>query len=308
MTVRDYTTADFAAVCRIYLDAKPAELKFEAGKFTVTPLEDDAVIQAAFNESVVSVYDDGEVQGFAAVFDGQLRAMFVQGSARGKGVGQALLNAVLTEGMSLNVARSNMDAIRFYEKNGFVIVGSTTRQYSGIGVLYAQMRRPGVVVRYLREDDWQELKRIRLAALLDAPTAFGVSHASAAAYTDAAWCDRAAGLGPARYFLAFDGGEAVGIVAHVPDANQELNLIAMWVAPSQRGTPTAARLVSAVKAHATTQGYKRLLLDVSPTNLPAVRFYQKQGFVFLPEWEPLESHPDIQLQKMAWMTDLSPTG
>src|SRR5450830_246581 len=100
-------------------------------------------------------------------------------------------------------------------------------------------------IRYAKEEDWQALKRVRLAALLDAPLAFGVRHASAAAYTDEAWRDRAAGRGKARFILAFDGAEAVGIVGHVLNDEQELELIAMWVAPSHRGTPTAARLVDA---------------------------------------------------------------
>lgn len=163
-------------------------------------------------------------------------------------------------------------------------------------------REPVTDIRYASEDDWQQLKRVRLAALLDAPTAFGVTHATAAAYTDQAWRDRAAGRGPARYLLAFDAGMAVGIVAHVPGASQALDLIAMWVAPSQRGTGTAARLVEAVKAHATANGHQRVLLGVSPANLRASAFYLKQGFTFLTQWEALDSHPHIQVQKMEWIS------
>lgn len=143
--VRDYADEDFAAVCRIYLEAKPEELRFESAVFDFTPLEQDAVLLAAFKQSDVIVYDAEGVQGFAAVFGGQLRALFVQRTSRGQGVGQALLNAVLQKtpgAMTLNVARSNRDAIRFYEKNGFTIAGETSRQYSGIEVAYVQMSRP----------------------------------------------------------------------------------------------------------------------------------------------------------------------
>jgi putative acetyltransferase len=141
--IRDYTEEDLPAVCRIYLEAKPDELEFEAGPFTFTPLEDDAILMAAFKESEVIVYDADGVQGFAAVFEGQLRALFVQASARGQGVGKTLLEAALigsSGALTLNVARSNLDAIRFYENNGFAIAGEVTRQYSGIEVRYAQMR------------------------------------------------------------------------------------------------------------------------------------------------------------------------
>jgi ribosomal protein S18 acetylase RimI-like enzyme len=154
-------------------------------------------------------------------------------------------------------------------------------------------------IRYTKEADWHELKRVRLAALLNAPLAFGVSHASAAAYTDDAWRDRAAGRGKARFLLAFQGDQAVGIVGHVPADHNQLELIAMWVEPAQRGTATATRLVDAVKVHAAEQ-QTRVLLDVAPTNQRATAFYQKQGFTFLSEWVSLESHPEIQLQKMAW--------
>lgn len=143
-SVREYTDGDFAAVCRIYLEAKPDELRFEAGPFDFTPLEQDDVLLAAFKESDVMVYDADGVRGFAAVFNDQLRALFVQRGARGKGVGQSLLNAVFGKNLgliTLNVARSNRDAIRFYEKNGFTVTGEINRQYSGIAVPYVQMSR-----------------------------------------------------------------------------------------------------------------------------------------------------------------------
>lgn len=143
--VRSYVDQDFPAICRIYLEAKPDELRFESAVFDFTPLEQDAVLLAAFKQSDVIVYEAEGVQGFAAVFGGQLRALFVQRASRGQGVGQALLNAVLQKtpgAMTLNVARSNRDAIRFYQKNGFTIAGETSRQYSGIEVPYVQMSRP----------------------------------------------------------------------------------------------------------------------------------------------------------------------
>ncbi|UTY59591.1 GNAT family N-acetyltransferase [Massilia sp. erpn] len=144
MAVRPYIEADFQAVCRIYLDAKRDELAFERGDFLITPLDQDAAIRAAFNESAVLVFDSGEILGFSAAFEGQLRALFVHSSARGRGVGAALLNAVLaevTQGLSLNVARSNAGARRFYEEHGFVAVGKIVRQYGGQDVLYLQMER-----------------------------------------------------------------------------------------------------------------------------------------------------------------------
>lgn len=44
MTVRDFEAADFRAVCRIYIDAKRDELKFEPDPVEVAPLEQDEAI------------------------------------------------------------------------------------------------------------------------------------------------------------------------------------------------------------------------------------------------------------------------
>ena len=149
-------------------------------------------------------------------------------------------------------------------------------------------------------DDWETLKAIRLAALQDAPTAFGVSHTTAAAYSDEQWRERAAGPHP-LFLLAFRNSEAIGMIGGgVSAATGEYNLIAMWVKPEQRGSGAAALLVNAIKASAIANGHGRIVLDVAPENTRAAAFYRRQGFVFLPEWEPLASHPQIQVQKMAW--------
>ena len=147
MRVRRFDEADLADVCRIYVDAKRDELAYERKVIDVIPLQGDAVILAAFRESDVIVCDNGAVLGFAAVFDGQLRALFVHSDARGRGVGQALLNAALAHapgGLSLHVAASNLKARRFYERSGFAATGQANRQYNGVDVSYVKMSSPSV--------------------------------------------------------------------------------------------------------------------------------------------------------------------
>jgi GNAT superfamily N-acetyltransferase len=158
-----------------------------------------------------------------------------------------------------------------------------------------------MMIRATTEDDWEVLREIRLAALADAPTAFGVTYASAAANTEAQWRDRAAGRGPGRFVLGFVEGVAVGVAAGVVSAASDYNLIAMWVRPEYRGAGVAAGLVEAVKQDAVARGHGRVVLDVSPANERAAAFYRKLGFAFLPEWEALESHPEITVQKMEWL-------
>lgn len=157
-----------------------------------------------------------------------------------------------------------------------------------------------MIIRPTTEEDWTALKAMRLAALRDAPTAFGVDYATAAANSDDQWRNRAAGRGPARFFMAFEDDEAVGLIAGVADQAGETELIAMWVRPESRGLGVADRLVDAVKELAVASGHARVLLDVAAENARAAGFYRKQGFAFLPEWAPLASHPGITVQKMEW--------
>jgi putative acetyltransferase len=143
MAVRNFNETDFPAVCRIYIDAKRDELQFESSNFAITPLDQDTIILAAFKESDVLVFEGDEVLGFAAFCDNQLRALFVRGDARGKGVGQALLSAVLAASpgeFSLKVAKSNMGARKFYDGNGFSVSGETITRYGGIDVTYVKMK------------------------------------------------------------------------------------------------------------------------------------------------------------------------
>lgn len=155
-------------------------------------------------------------------------------------------------------------------------------------------------IRAASEGDWEHLKRIRLSALLNSPTAFGLSHAEATAYSEQQWRERASGATRTQFLLAFDKGQPVGLIGDVISPAQEYHLIAMYIQPPYRGQRIAARLIEAVKARAIDRGHARVVLSVSPSNVSAVELYRRQGFAFLPEWESLASYPDIRVQRMEW--------
>ena len=154
-----------------------------------------------------------------------------------------------------------------------------------------------LTIRRTTEEDWPALKTIRLAALRDAPDAFGLTLATAQAYTESDWRERAA-CRRAEYVLAFDGTEAIGMAGGHAGAGGEYELIAMWVHAAHRGSPAAAGLVDAVKRCAAVCGHQRVVLAVAPANARAAAFYQRQGFSWLPERYPLDSNPAVELQKM----------
>ena len=155
-------------------------------------------------------------------------------------------------------------------------------------------------IRSTETEDWMLLRKVRLAALLDTPTAFGVSYQTAAAYTDEQWKVRASSTGTV-FWLAFEQDRPVGLIGVAVSSTHRFNLIGMWVEPVARGSGVATQLVEVVKARAIAEGFDRVFLDVSPDNARASNFYLKQGFVFMDEWAPLESHPHIRVQTMLWI-------
>lgn len=155
-------------------------------------------------------------------------------------------------------------------------------------------------VRKTEAKDWTLLKQVRLAALIDTPTAFGVSYETAAKYTDEQWQERASAPAGPEFWLAFVDGKSVGMIGGGVSRTNCYNLIGMWVEPSMRGSGIASSLVEAVKSRALQKGYDQIFLDVSPDNERAASFYLKQGFVFIDEHEPLASYPHITVQTMVW--------
>ncbi len=61
-------------------------------------------------------------------------------------------------------------------------------------------------IRMTEETDWKILKEIRLAALLDTPTAFGVSYQSTITHSDEQWKYRASSKTYPKFWLAFQNG------------------------------------------------------------------------------------------------------
>lgn len=155
-------------------------------------------------------------------------------------------------------------------------------------------------IRLTEEKDWMLLKQTRLAALLDTPTAFGVSYQTAVKYSDEQWKERASSAAGPNFWLALQEGKPVGMIGGGVNQANRYNLIGMWVEPAVRGCGVAVQLVEAVKARAIQEGHDRVFLDVSPDNSRASRFYLMHGFSFINEWEPLASHPHIMVQTMVW--------
>ncbi|WP_431960128.1 N-acetyltransferase family protein [Actinacidiphila sp. bgisy160] len=139
-----------------------------------------------------------------------------------------------------------------------------------------------IELRVLTPDDWPLWRELRLAALADAPHAFGARLADWQGDGDREerWRDRLALAGSYNLVALVDGrprGMASGVPGERPDTAR---LISMWVAGEARGRGVADLLIRAVEEWAAgTAGAASLHLAVAEGNAPATALYTRNGFV-----------------------------
>ena len=142
--------------------------------------------------------------------------------------------------------------------------------------------------------DAARLKQVRLAALEEAPSAFGSTYRSEANRPDAEWVQRAVagsrGSSRATFFAQLDD-DLVGLVGGYlgETSSQIVELVSMWVAPHVRGRGIGVLLVDAVAAWAIETNATSIALWVTRGNTPAERLYGSKGFIATGEVQPLPS-------------------
>ncbi|MCA6093524.1 GNAT family N-acetyltransferase [Streptomyces sp. SCA3-4] len=136
-----------------------------------------------------------------------------------------------------------------------------------------------IELRVLTPDDWPLWRHLRLAALADAPYAFGSRLADWQGDGDREerWRGRLAVPGSYNLVALLDGrpvGMASGVPGETPGAAQ---LISMWVGGQARGRGVGDRLVGEVEAWARRTGAGTLRLAVVPGNDRAFALYRRNG-------------------------------
>lgn len=153
-----------------------------------------------------------------------------------------------------------------------------------------------VTIRTTTEDDWREVRALRLAMLADTPIAYGEHLADAEGLDEQEWRTRGRrGETPgSTSFAAVDEhGTWVGTMnGFVPDAATGPLLVGVYVAPGHRGRDAgvADALLDAVQDWAAEHG-TTLRLHVHEDNVRARAFYERRGFVATGHTEPYVLDP-----------------
>lgn len=146
--------------------------------------------------------------------------------------------------------------------------------------------------------DWERFRHVRLASLADSPAAFGARYAD--------WVDAPAERWKLRLtqvpltLLAQEGTTVIGVVSGYPVAEQWVELISMWVAPTARGRGVAQHLIDAVTTWAADQDRSTYLM-VLRDNTPARKAYERAGFVDkgIPDGWPVDEPPQHRMELTA---------
>ena len=135
-----------------------------------------------------------------------------------------------------------------------------------------------ITVRPLGEDDWEDYRSVRLAALRESAVAFVARVDQEEAYDEAFWRER---MVRSARLVAEREGRAIGVVSvGTATGNEETagELFGLWVRPEARGSGVATRLVKDGASLAAQRGHSQLVYWVGTENGRAVAFASGMGF------------------------------
>ena len=118
---------------------------------------------------------------------------------------------------------------------------------------------------------------MRLAALQEAPYAFGSTYANEAGFGEESWRQR---LADRTRFVAEVDGEAAGIVSGGDSGTEAMAAVTtMWVDPTFRRRGVGDALIKSVLEWARSNGYLHVVLWVTEGNERAEKLYERNAFV-----------------------------
>jgi ribosomal protein S18 acetylase RimI-like enzyme len=161
---------------------------------------------------------------------------------------------------------------------------------------------PEVTVRELRRDEHDLWRRLRTAALRDAPDAFAATLADVQDRSDLDWRREVEEGDPQSGSLLI--GELDGVpvatafVSCRPSEPGLAGLGAMWVMPECRGNGVATALIEAAHFWASDRGCTAMELSVTVGNEAARQLYERAGFQATGERRPLRETSTLEIELM----------
>ncbi|WP_406050594.1 GNAT family N-acetyltransferase [Kribbella sp. NBC_00889] len=135
-----------------------------------------------------------------------------------------------------------------------------------------------IELRDIGADDWKLWRDLRVAALTEAPYAFGSQLADWLDAPEERWRERLSAPGAYQVIASLDG-TPVGMVGGFPgEETGTAELVSMWIAPTGRGRGVGDTLITTIAQWAAGTGARVLRLSVADGNDPAHKLYLRNGF------------------------------
>ena len=142
-----------------------------------------------------------------------------------------------------------------------------------------------ITIRPITETDLEAYREMRLEALRLYPQAFGSDYQESAERGMDTWVSRIRMTteGKQRMLVAEHEGELIGMIVVAPFEGVKMKhaagLYSVYVRPGWHGRGVSDRLMEEGIRWASEQGIRLLKLGVATNNVPAIRCYQRAGFV-----------------------------
>ncbi|MEO8626236.1 MAG: GNAT family N-acetyltransferase [Candidatus Limnocylindrales bacterium] len=164
------------------------------------------------------------------------------------------------------------------------------------------MTKTAIEIRRAAHDDWRAVKRVRLAALQQAPYAFGSTFEGERDRTAAEWQRFIVdGERPTHnvIYIAYRGAEQVGLAGAFHESKTSVMLVSMWVSPTARRTGAGRLLTRAILEWAAEVRARKVTLWVADDNPEAIALYEATGFIPTGKHTPMRSAPQRQMSEFA---------
>lgn len=128
IVIRAFQSGDLDTVMQIWLDTNIQAHDFISEKHWGDHLE---TVKSSLPKAEVYVYEErntNQIEGFIGLVGDYIAGIFVRDGAQSKGIGKQLLDYVkkFKSNLTLNVYQKNVRAMRFYQREAFVLKSEST--------------------------------------------------------------------------------------------------------------------------------------------------------------------------------------
>lgn len=121
--IRTFRENDLFVVMQIWLDTNIKTHNFISKEYWTDKYD---MVRRVLPKAEIYVYEDNvtnQIEGFIGLADNYIAGLFVKETVQSKGIGKQLLHYAkcVKSNMSLSVYQKNIRAIRFYQREQFVI-------------------------------------------------------------------------------------------------------------------------------------------------------------------------------------------